>query len=50
MPTDDSANDFDPTSATTMGAGGKLTYNVNGLCMPINEIILFNATFEKVAD
>jgi hypothetical protein len=50
MPTDDSAGNFDPTSPATMATGGKLTYNVNAVCIPINEIILFDATFEKATD
>jgi len=50
VPTDDSAGNFDPTSEATMAAGGKLTYNVNAVCIPINEIILFDATFEKSTD
>jgi hypothetical protein len=37
--------DGDPSDCT-----GKLTYNVNGLCIPVNEIILFDATFEKATD
>ena len=44
VPTNDSAGGFDPT---TMAAGGKLTYNVNAVCIPVNEIILFDATFER---
>ena len=47
VPTNDSAGDFDPANMT---AGGKLTYNVNAVCVPINEIILFDATFEKSTD
>jgi len=49
----DSDDEFD---ITCMGDGdpsdcaGKLTYNVNGLCIPVNEIILFDATFEKATD
>ena len=47
VPTDDSDGDFSPSN---MPAGGKLTYNVNAVCIPINERILFDATFEKVTN
>lgn len=44
VPKDDSGADFDPTSA---GAGGKLTYVVNDVCFPVNEMIDFDADFER---
>ena len=48
VPTNDSTNDFDPTSATTMGAGGKLTFNVISDCAaPVDVTIDFDATFTK---
>ena len=47
LPTDDSDGDFSPSN---LPAGGKLTYNVNAVCIPINERILFDATFEKSTD
>jgi len=47
VPTDDSAHDFDPTN---LPAGGKLTYVINPICIPVNEIIIFDADFEKQAD
>ena len=43
--TDDSDHDFDPTDAT---AGGKLTMQVVPVCIPVNEVILYNLTFEKI--
>ncbi|SVC28953.1 uncharacterized protein METZ01_LOCUS281807, partial [marine metagenome] len=36
VPANDSAGDFDPTTPTTTAAGGKLTYNVNAVCIPVN--------------
>ena len=42
---DDSDHDFDPTDAT---AGGKLTMEVVPFCIPVNEVILYNLTFEKI--
>ena len=42
--TDDSAGDFNPAAA---GAGGKLTYNVNAVCIPVNEVIEFETTWTK---
>jgi hypothetical protein len=50
---DDSASAFDiacMSDSDPSDCAGKLTYNVNGLCMPVNEIILFDATFEKTTD
>ena len=48
VPTNDSANDFDPTSATTMAAGGKLTFNVISDCaVPVDATIDFDATFTR---
>ncbi|MFQ6676051.1 MAG: hypothetical protein ACE5LH_06855 [Fidelibacterota bacterium] len=44
VPTDDSGTDFDPTNA---GAGGKMTYVINNLCLPVNELIEFDATLSK---
>ncbi|MFQ6616518.1 MAG: hypothetical protein ACE5HZ_07085 [Fidelibacterota bacterium] len=44
VPTDDSSADFDPTNA---GAGGKMTYAINNLCLPVNELITFDATLAK---
>lgn len=37
--------DGDPSDCS-----GKLTYNVNAVCIPVNEIIIFDADFEKKAD
>ena len=48
LPTNDSTHDFDPTSATTMGAGGKLTFNVTSDCAaPVDVTIDFDATFTR---
>ena len=48
VPTNDSTRDFDPTSATTMGAGGKLTFNVISDCAaPVDVTIDFDATFTR---
>ena len=48
VPTNDSATDFDPTSSTTMAAGGKLTFNVISDCaVPVDVTIDFNTTFTK---
>ena len=49
----DSENAFDITcvgDGDPSDCAGKLTYNVNAVCIPINEIILFDATFEKTTD
>jgi len=43
--TDDSGQDFDPASPM---AGGKLTYVVNPVCIPVNEIIHFQTTWNKI--
>ena len=48
VPTNDSTHDFDPTNATTMGAGGKLTFNVTSDCAaPVDVTIQFDATFTR---
>ncbi len=47
-PTDDSDHDIDPTSATTIAAGGKLTYVINNVCIPVNELITFESEWEKM--
>ena len=48
VPTNDSATDFDPTSSTTMAAGGKLTFGVISDCaVPVDVTIDFNTTFTK---
>ena len=48
VPTNDSATDFDPTSSTTMAAGGKLTFNVISDCaVPVDATIDFDATFTR---
>jgi hypothetical protein len=44
---DDSGHDFDPTDASTVSLGGKLTMEIVSVCIPINETIGFNATFAK---
>ena len=44
---DDSGHDFDPTDASTVSLGGKLTMEIVPVCIPINETIGFNATFAK---
>ena len=49
----DSDNAFDITcmgDSDPSDCAGKLTYNINAVCIPINEIILFDATFEKTTD
>ncbi len=43
-PTDDSASDFDPTNAA---GGGKLTYVINNVCIPVNELIDFETSWDK---
>ena len=44
----DSATDFNPTSPTTMAAGGKLTFDVISDCAaPVDVTIDFDATFTK---
>jgi hypothetical protein len=46
----DSENVFDITCVSDgdpSDCAGKLTYNINGLCIPVNEIILFDSTFER---
>ena len=51
--TNDSENSFDITcvgDGDPSDCAGKLTYNVNGRCIPVNEIILFDATFEQTTD
>lgn len=40
----DSGRDFDPQD---IGAGGKLTYVINPVCIPVNEIIHFQTTWNK---
>ena len=45
--TNDSDHDFDLTDAT---AGGKLSMQVIPVCIPVNEIILFDATFGKATN
>jgi hypothetical protein len=43
--TNDSGRDFDPA---VIQAGGKLTYVINPVCVPVNEIIYFETTWSKV--
>ncbi|MFB0516010.1 MAG: hypothetical protein ACETWG_05330 [Candidatus Neomarinimicrobiota bacterium] len=43
--TDDSDHDFDPLNP---GNGGKLTYVINPVCMPVNEIIYFETTWYRI--
>ncbi len=50
VPSDDSGYDIDPTSATTIAAGGKLTYVINSVCIPIIETIDFMSTWMKHED
>ncbi len=45
VPVDDSDHDFDVSNA---GAGGKLTYQINGLCFPVNELIEFDTDWDRV--
>ena len=50
---DDSVDAFDITCLADQNPSdckGKLTYNVNAVCIPVNEIILFEADFEKQAE
>jgi len=50
---DDSADVFDITclaDGDPTDCKGKLMYNVNAICIPVNEVILFDADFEKTAD
>jgi hypothetical protein len=41
----DSYHDFDPQE---IKAGGKLTYVINPVCIPVNEIIHFQTTWNKI--
>ena len=50
IPVDDSDHDFNPTSGMTWAAGGKLTYVINPVCIPVNEIIDFETAFIKTGD
>lgn len=43
--TDDSGRDFDPAD---IQAGGKLTYVINPVCVPVNEIIYFETTWNRI--
>lgn len=43
--TDDSSGDFDPTALV---AGGKLTYVINNVCIPVNELIDFKSSWDKI--
>ncbi len=43
--TDDSDHGFNPAD---IGAGGKLTYVINPVCIPVNEIIHFQTTWNKI--
>jgi len=43
--TNDSDHDFSPHD---IGTGGKLTYVINPVCMPVNEIIHFQTTWNKI--
>lgn len=43
--TNDSGRDFDPQD---IGTGGKLTYVINPVCVPVNEIIYFETTWSKI--
>jgi len=43
--TDDSGRDFDPAD---MPAGGKLTYVINPVCVPVNEVIEFETTWNRI--
>ena len=46
----DSENVFDiscMTDGDPIDCAGKLTYIINAQCIPVNEIILFDATFER---
>lgn len=45
VPVNDSADDFDVANA---GTGGKLTYEINGMCFPINELIDFDTDWDRV--
>ena len=45
--TDDSSGDFDPTA---LAAGGKLTYVINNVCIPVNELIDFKTSWDKIAE
>ena len=42
---DDSGHDFDPANP---GLGGKLTYIIDAVCIPVNELIIFESTWTKV--
>lgn len=44
--TDDSSGDFNPTA---LAAGGKLTYVINNVCIPVNELIDFESSWDKHA-
>ncbi|MCH8024936.1 MAG: hypothetical protein IIB43_09545 [Candidatus Marinimicrobia bacterium] len=44
--TDDSDHDFALASALD---GGKLTYVINNVCIPVNELIDFKSTWDKHA-
>ncbi|MEE8336347.1 MAG: hypothetical protein V3S48_07935 [Candidatus Neomarinimicrobiota bacterium] len=51
VPVDDSGHDVDISGgATTLAAGGKMTYIINPVCFPINELIDFKSTWEAVHD
>ncbi len=45
VPVSDGTHDFDATAAA---AGGKMTFVVNGLCFPVNELIDFNTDWTRV--
>ena len=42
---DDSSGDFNPTA---LAAGGKLTYVINNVCIPVNEVIDFKSSWDKI--
>jgi hypothetical protein len=48
-PINDSDHDF-VEGATTTVLGGKMMYTINPVCIPVNEIIEFDATFDKATD
>lgn len=47
LPTDDSAADA-TLAGIAQGTGGKLKYVVNAVCIPVNETIFFESTWNKV--
>lgn len=50
-PWNDSGHDVDISGgATTLAAGGKMTYIINPVCFPINELIDFKSTWEAMHD